>query len=369
MAKLFVIATPLSLLVAQQIVRQEQMNDAVLLESYVGSHKDFLQIYDLCRIDSLWVKRLPPIGGFPGWDNSGTKLLKTAHRTWRRYQRIKKLLEDNNIDEIFLANYQEETYRFMTVLFSNQGYKVSFYEEGSSNYVQLPYHINTGIVAKLKEVILDSIYYVPLYHIRFAFWRNNPNRPSHGLPIYRRLSIIPGILNERYDVVLHCEPMLSERLRQYIDRFIESDNSLPQVLLLTEPMKEVLGDSLDAYYNVIVDNLKTLKKDTIVSIKFHPRDPDLSRAKIVDIVKQLGLKYTILSAKINIPVEYFLLYMNFDRILFFNASTYLYNGYLFPKRNFQCMLRDLYIKSKEMHASAYSLTVIKGWCLRMNLNI
>lgn len=45
MAKLFVIATPLSLLVAQQIVRQEQMNDAVLLESYVGSHKEFLQIH------------------------------------------------------------------------------------------------------------------------------------------------------------------------------------------------------------------------------------------------------------------------------------------------------------------------------------
>ena len=91
------------MLIAQQLVRQEQIKDAVLLESYFSKHPDFLKSYDMCRIDSLWKKRLSPVCDFPSWDNQGVNLLKTALRTWKRYKKLQKMMKSESIDSIYLA--------------------------------------------------------------------------------------------------------------------------------------------------------------------------------------------------------------------------------------------------------------------------
>lgn len=341
MAKLFVVATPLQMLVAQQLIRQEKIKDAVLLESSFAGFNSFQPSYDVCRIDGLWSKRLKPIMDFPSWDSQGINLSRSAQKTYNRYKDFRKLLCDNNIDTIYLADYQNQTYRFMTEVLTHDGYKVCFFEEGYSHYVPRVGKVNSGLVAKLKELFLDIFYYLPFYHIRFAKWRNNPNRPYEGLHIFKRYSIVPGFHCKDYDERLYCEPMISEKLTGILKEAVEEDDK-NLVLLLTDPMTEVLSsDYKYLYYEVLKNSLADINSDYIVYLKFHPRDTEEARQKTIELVKSLGLNFRILSTKVNIPVEYFLIGSKFEEIFFFNTSTYFYNGYMFPKCNFHQLLPEL----------------------------
>ena len=48
----------------------------------------------------------------------------------------------------------------------------------------------------------------------------------------------------------------------------------------------------------------------------------------------------------NICVEYYLQLFHFEKIYFFNAATYFYNGYAFPKIEFVKLMPILYKKAK-----------------------
>lgn len=342
MASLFILSTPLQMLTSQQLIRQENIKDAVLLESSFSGFNSFQPSYDVCRIEELWTKRLKPVLDFPSWDSQGLNLYKTALKTFKRYRNFKKLLQDNNIDTIYLADYQNQTYRFMTEALTHDGYKVCFFEEGYSHYVPRIGKINKGFIAMLKEWNLDAFYYLPLYHIRFAKWRNNPNRSYEGLHIFKRYNIVPGLNCKDYDKRLYCEPMISEKLTYILNDAIADDDGKKRVLLLTDPMSEVLStDYKYLYYEVLKKTLVGLNNDYILYIKFHPRDKEESKVKTLDLVKSLDLNYQILSTKVNIPVEYFLLRSMFEEIFFFNTSTFFYNGYMYPKCKFRQLLPEL----------------------------
>lgn len=342
MSSLFVLSTPLQMLTSQQLIRQENITDAILLESSFSGYDSFQPSYDVCRIDSLWSKRLEPVLDFPSWDSQGVNICKTALKTFKRYKSFKKLLRDNNIDTIYLADYQNQTYRFMTETLTRDGYKVCFFEEGYSHYVPRVGKVNFGFVAKLKELVLDICYYLPFYHVRFARWRNNPNRPYEGLNIFKRYSIVPGFHNKDFDRRLYCEPMISEKLTDILKDAIGEDDDKKLVLLLTDPMTEVLSSDYKClYYEVLKKTLADVNSNYILYLKFHPREKEADRQKTIELVKSLGLSYRILSTKVNIPVEYFLIESKFEEIFFFNTSTFFYNGYMFPKCRFRQLLPEL----------------------------
>lgn len=367
MANLFVVATPLQLLVAQQVVRQEKLKDTVLLESCFSIHPEFAKSYDLCRMDKLWTKRLEPVTDFTFWDKGGTHLTQTALPTWKKYKWLKKLLKDNDIKTIYLADFQNQTYRFMTTLLAHQGYDVVFYEEGYSHYVPRYCSMNTGFVAKAKEMLLDTFYYLPVYHIRFAHWRNNPNCPYKGLPISKRFNIVEGFHNEPYDVPLKCEPMVSEKLKVFLQQNISKADGDHRVLFLTDPMSEILNESHRyLYFEVVRDALLKLDKDTTLYIKYHPREKKESREKTIKMVEELGIRYRVLSSEVNVPVEYFLLNIHFDQILFFNTSTFFYNGYLFPKCSFTQLLPPLLVACKKANAPVENIESIQVLIDKMN---
>lgn len=367
MSKLFVVATPLQLLIAQQVVVQEKFKDAILLESYIGNFSSMIKSYDVCRIDSLWSKVFDHIGAFPSWDNGGTELFRTAYPTWKRYKRIKRILDGNHVDSIFLADYQNQTYRFMTVLFSHQGYKVCFFEEGYSQYVTRPYTINKGFWAKTKEVALDWLYYIPLYHVRFAYWRNNPNLPCHSLPIYRRYSILPGMLNEPYDVQLYCKPLVSQKLKDYLDKETRNIKKGRKILFLSDPMSEILPQEFRClYFEELVRAFASLDKNAAIYIKFHPRDKEEDKEHTLEIVSGAGLEYSVLSSEINIPVEYYLQVVRFEEVIFFNTSTFFYNGYLFPKSEFHSLLPELLKDCVKEKVPSNSINHIESLIGKMN---
>lgn len=368
MASLFVVATPLQMLIAQQLVRQEQIKDAILLESYFSKHPDFLKSYDMCRIDSLWKKKLSPVCDFPSWDNGGVNLFKTALRTWNRYRNLKKALETEGIDSIYLADFQNQTYRFMTVLFSKKRYNVNFYEEGYSHYVPRVCHLHNGLFDKIKEAVLDGLYFLPLYHIRFAHWRNNPNCSYVGLPIHARYSVVPDIHSQSYDKRLFCQPMVSEKLGKYLTQYIDASANEKRYLLLTDPMSEVLPRRFKSlYFDIIRQNLKGLGADCVLYLKFHPRDIEEDKSNTIKLIEEIGMKYKTLSSEVNVPVEYFLLNIHFEGIFFFNTSTVFYNGYLFPKCRFIKLLPSLYDSCKNKGVPSHDLEQMRLLVEKMNL--
>ena len=58
MGNLFFVFTPLQLFVAQQIIRQEELKDCILVESFVKDNRHFLEVYDMMLIKGLWKKKM-----------------------------------------------------------------------------------------------------------------------------------------------------------------------------------------------------------------------------------------------------------------------------------------------------------------------
>ena len=334
------------MVIAQQIIRQEKLSDNVILESWWDGYSHFKDIYDLTIIDNLWTKVLF-YANWACWDFEGVKLQKNAIEIRKRAKEIRKLLVENKIDTIYLADFQNQTNRFTCVWLARQGYKMVFFEEGYSHYIPRPslpppqtfFH---GVYEKM----LDLFYYQPLYHVNFAEWRCYPNKNYHGLPISTRYSVIPNIHHEPYDKLLKCEPMISSKLQRYINEELDKSDE-KKILLLTDPMTEVLRPQYrDLYFETISDALEEYKDERIV-VKFHPREFEKDREVTLKLIKDKGLNYSVLGQRINIPVELYLQNCHFDKILFFNTSTYFYNGYLFPKASFIKLLPLLYKKCIE----------------------
>lgn len=349
MANLFVVFTPLQIVIAQQIIVQEKLKDNIMLESYFPGYSHFLDIYELVVIEDLWQKVIP-FDNWAYWDYGGKGLIRNSRKVWKRYKELAGILKKNQVEKIYLADYQNQTNRFTCILLSHQGYKIGFFEEGYSHYIPRPEHaFKDDFLHRFYVRLLDYCYYQPLYHINFAKWRCSPNRDYHGLPIDVRYSMIPNEHHEPYDKVLNYTPMISPKLKRYIEETTPLSNG-KSILLLTDPMTEVLDANFKhLYFECIEDSLSKFQRGYSLYIKYHPRDSEKDRKYVQEIAQKLNIDCEILGSKVNIPVELYLQTIHFDAILFFNTSTYFYNGYMFPKSNFIKLLPLLYRKCIEHH--------------------
>ena len=155
--------------------------------------------------------------------------------------------------------------------------------------------------------------------------------------------------NKTFDVRLNVEPMFSEKLKQYVESNIPNDHDERRVMIMTDPLRELMkAKDLYLYFDTIKECIDTLDKNVMLYLKFHPREIQSSRDRIIEIARKSGLKYKVLSEEVNICVEYFLQLYHFEKIYFFNAATYFYNGYAFPKTEFVKLMPILYKKAKSV---------------------
>ena len=319
MANLFVVFTPFQFFVAQQIVNQEKLIDNILIEGYVGNNSHFYEIYDMMEMDNYWKKRIK----FPDisyWDGLRISSINDARKAYNNYKKIKTILEENKVKAIFLGEHQNQAMRFTDILFSHKGYRISFFEEGAAHYIDRKFIPNNSIKNRIRIIARDLFYYLPIYHVKFAKWRYNVNMPYDELPIYKRFNILP-LHHESYDVDLKVTSLISKSLESYMGKEIGNENS--KILFMTDPLAEIIStQNMPYYFETISDCLKDISKETTIYIKYHPRDPLKYREKTLEIIKSLGLKYRVLSERINIPVEYFLQKYKFEKVYLFNASTY-----------------------------------------------
>lgn len=347
MANLFFIHTPLQLLVAQQIIRQEKLQDNVMLYGYVDDNVHFLDIYDLTIIEEMWYAKVP----FPQvacWAIIYRKhVLRDGKTTFRNYKFIQKVINKYKIDTLYLGDMENISCLLAAMSFHRIGLNICFFEEGSGHYVMnYGYGEGGSFLDKIYAVCIDVLYYWPVFGVRFGlviYWKGYTLK---DIPMDVRYSLVP-FYHENFDRLIQYQPLLSDKLKTYLAKQTEQVETTQCVLLLTSPFYiNGVDDNPEPYVKTIVDFAKTLDAGICLHMKFHPRETMYVRESIIQNLTKEGICFLVLDVDMGIPVEYYLQYVHYDKIVMFYCSTYFYNGYLFPKMKFVSILRSYYNNCK-----------------------
>lgn len=363
MGNLFIVFMPFQLFVAQQIIKYKNLKNNILVLGY-NVPSMFSSIYDMICINELWDKKID-FYDIAIWTGGRTKSYKDVKNAYDNYKKLKYIINENNVGSIYVGEILNESNRFNIVLFSHQGYKVSVFEEGSSHYVERAIKKNNSLKMRIKVFLHDFLYYLPIYHVKFAKYRYNYGIDANELPIYRRYSIVPGYFNEPYDEVLPVIKLSSKKLDDYLNGSIEN-STRDKLLFISQPRYD--NPKLEqCCFDVVKCFFSSITTDKIVYIKFHPREKEYARNRIKGIFAELGFNYKVLSEDINIPVEYYLQMYKFEKLVLFDSSTYFYNGYIYPKTQIVSLLPQLYVMCKEKNIG--DIRLMENYMKRMNIMI
>ena len=350
MANLFFIHTPLQLMIAQMIIEQENLTDNVMLCGYVDDNRQFLQLYDLIRIEDMW-KAVEPMVDVARWAVFSRKNpFSGGIHAYRRFCYIYRIIKKYQIGTLFLGDMWNNSCQFAAMSYHRKGLRICFFEEGSGHYI-LPYGygMRGSCTDKVYALLMDTLYYLPLYGVRMGYISYWKGLTFKDIPMDARYSIVP-FYHEDYDILLTVKPLFPEKLVNYIDKEVRHIGEKADILLLTSPVYEWMGEHYEidenAYVKTIIEYMKTMGKETYIHIKFHPREKEYIRERLLTELDKSNMDYVILGSEVNIPVEYYLQYIHYEKIVVFLSSTSFYNSYLFPKVKFESILEDYYNNCK-----------------------
>ena len=346
MANLFFIHTPLQLMIAQQIIRQENQHDNVMLCGYVDNNIHFLDIYDLTIIDELWSKRV----AFPQVARWGIisrrHLWRDCKKTLRNFRLLEKVIKKYDVDCLYIGDMWNNSCQLAAMAFHRKGLKICFFEEGNGHYIQPSCYGRSGnFVDKVYAAIIDILFYRPFIGVPYGYVHYWKGFTFSDLQMDTRYSVVP-FYHESFDKVITVKPAISEKLETYMRHEVSSLRISAGILLMTSPLYGWRGKRCDkdeiAYVRTIVEYLKSSAKGSPIHIKFHPREGEYVRKRILQELAVVNIDYLLLDEKVNIPVEYYLQCMQYDKIVYFFSSTSFYNGYLFPNVKFESILEVYY---------------------------
>ena len=350
MANLFFIHTPLQLMIAQMIIEQEKLTDNVMLCGYVDDNKHFLQLYDLIRLDEIW-RDIEPMEDVARWAMfSRKKPFSGGIHAYRRFCYIYGIIKKYQIDTLFLGDMWNSSCQLAAMSYHRKGLRICFFEEGNGHYI-LPhgYGMSGSCTDKVYALLMDTFYYLPLYGVRMEYVLYWKGITFKDIPMDARYSVVP-FYHEKFDIQLTVKPLLSEKLVRLIANEVRHVGQKVNTLLMTSPIYEWMGDHYkkdeDAYVKTIIEYMKSIGKGICIHIKFHPREKEYIRKRLLMELTKSNIDYIILGSELNIPVEYYLQYIHYEKIIVFLSSSSFYNGYLFPKVKFVSILENYYNNCK-----------------------
>lgn len=342
MNNLFFVHTPLQMVVAQQLIHQENLENNILLYGYIDDNKHFVDIFKLIKISEIWntsicFNHLPAC-----CDLTHRKPFSCFWSIMQNTKRIDELIMRYRIDNIYLGDISNISYQFLMFYFRGK-VKVNIYEEGTSHYGYKNIIFYSRKCQGLQKFILDYCFYLPVFGFRFAkYWFREGDYDN--LPVDCRYSIIPEKNQESFDRLLIVDSEFqSEQLKQYLAEEISMvKNCINACFLITSKIYghqdiQRYKERYSAYLNAIDNYVSSLPQGATVIVKLHPCEGEKEASDIKSIIENKGLNIYFLSKKINVPVELYLQILKIPKIAIFCNSTSMYNGYLYPK----CEMRDL----------------------------
>lgn len=359
MANLFFIHTPLQLMIAQMIIEQEKLKDNVLLLGYVDDNSHFYQLYDIIRIEEMWnaIELMEDIARWSVF--SRKKPLSGGLHAYRRYCYIHKIVNKYRANTLFLGDMWNNSCQLAAMSYHKKGLKICFFEEGCGHYIK-PYDYGKGgnVLDKVFALFVDLLYYRPLFSVPFGYIHYWKGMTFQDLPMDVRYSVVP-FYHEKYDKLLAVKPPISDKLINYISTEVKQIGQKGNVLLMTSPFYECTEKNSnkdeEVYVHTIINYIIPIGKKVCLHIKFHPREKEHIRKRILKELVKANVDYYILGGKMNIPVEYYLQYVHYEKIVEFLSSTSFYNGYLFPKVKFVSILEDYYNNCKAVGSQSVAL--------------
>ena len=370
MANLFFIHTPLQLMIAQMIIEQEKMTNNVMLCGYVDDNRQFLQLYDLIRIEDMW-KAIEPMDDVARWAMfSRKKLLSGTYKVLLRYRYICRVVKKHKIGTLFLGDMKNGSCQLAAMTFHRKGLKICFFEEGAGHYIHNYDYGNEGTLwDKMYSSMIDFFYYRPFFGSSFAFFKYKKGSRLEFLPMDVRYSIVP-FYHESFDKLITCKMQVPDKIKKQIETELVGAHMDGNVLMLTSPFYILHGDDDDPslYIRTIVDTLCRIKNNVHVWLKFHPREKKNVADEVCRQLDSNGVKYQVLGKEMSLPVEYYLQLLHFDVVYMFLCSSSVYNGYLFPKTKFTSILRPFYelCKAENSELAWYLGSVINNNSISLN---
>lgn len=348
MANLFFVHTPFQLLVAQQVILQEGLSNNILLYGYVGSNSHFLRIYEIVKIDNLWAKciEFPKIAEWASIDLH--RPLTSPLSIIQSYHRLKKIFIVEGVNNIYLGDINNFTQRFLCVLYSKMGLRVSFFEEGTSHYTYQSHNLTNlnKFTALGITHIYDLCFYLPYFGLRYARYRFIEDLPIEKLPMYQRFNML-DVNQETFDKKLHYSLTSSNKVNDYIRNECRGLDLSNSVLFLDQPIFESVPGSLPLYIDTVEEYIKKLNKGTNVIIKFHPREDRGVKDKLIELFTDAGVDFKVISMDINLPIELYLQVIQFKEVISIYSSTVIYNGIMYPFVKYTYLLPLFYSKVKQ----------------------
>lgn len=338
---LFFIHTPFQLFVAQQIINQERLTNCIQLYSYFGDNKHFLNIFDTMTVESMWIKRVY-------MENEDTcmyispknNLFSEIKKVRKNLAFINSVIKKYGINCLFFGDIHNGSQQTLAYYYSNRDKEIVFFEEGSNHYQNTKTHLDLQFFRKCFAQLVNIIFYIPFMGGSYAHLMYTSNVDYDTLPITKRYNLLPNNGNS-FDILIKPEKVFSDKIQDLIKKDLDKLNTNSQVLFISEPVYEILNPYGKEEQFITIENyFKGFDKDTTIVIKFHPRETDDEKERIIRCFENDDLKFCVISSKVNIPIEYYLQAVDFKCIYSFWASTMLYNGILYKKTKVESLIKQ-----------------------------
>ncbi len=368
MANLFFIHTPFQLFVAQQIIYHEKMEgDNVMIYGYNGNHREYLRIFDLMVIDGFWKNKFY-LDKIDHWAYISFSDIHSFGRLNSNIHFIKGVIEKENIDSIYLGDIDSYTHLFCTLLFHKEK-NIVFFEEGSSHYTFKDHVPERNPIKLLYSHLADYLYYIPRFGFSFTNYYRHLSPSKIEKYISKRYSIIPGINSQPYDVTLPVTRVISDGVMKYIEsQSLDKLKGRDIILLLSTDV--YVGDRQAERYHCYLDSIKnyisSLPKGSTILLKLHPNETNQIEEDLCKLLIEKDMNCCTISSEINIPVEYYLQYLNVSVIVHFMSSTIFYNGYIFEPCRTKNLFLDFFEKCKAKGINMNNLNGLYKAAIRLD---
>lgn len=329
MANLFVVHTPLCLFVAQNIIRQENLKDNILLIRKHEDSKGFDEGYRLLKIPEYW-SDARTLEDSRKWKSNP---IKTSITYISNERKLMRLIKELHVTQIFYGDLNDLRYRLEFLRMKSLGIRVSLYEEGMSHYIIQEYLSNKKIV--YASILFDSLIRFPILCLSYLKYRNLEIFDFIQKIISTRYSILPQMNPTPMDKVLKIKKNYSQELSRVIETTRKSleeinINNAELVLYASQPLfnrPHVCDHIIKQVISNVLCSKKEFLKDKLIVIKHHPRETQKDKIEIQRIFKDNGLNYCVLQTHQAVPLEVFLQSIRFNSLIAYSSSCIAYSGY------------------------------------------
>lgn len=277
--RLFIVSSPFLMYVAQSIIEQEQKKDNLLVYWHVEGKKNHIKSYKIQKISKFWRDEIYLKDWLSNYEvsfKSLTSIINLYFKLEEKEKEIRSLLLKYRIKELVIGNRYNPIDRHFYFVAKKMGIRISIMEDGMRNYIDESEIVDVkNIKIGIKKAILGNKY--KIFNIFDEIKYDSK---------YCLLSIEKNEKNKK----INLGKEMSKELKIYFQNKIIKSDGLKHTLFLSQSLSEDNEIRQEDEIEIIIKKLLKLKKEKIY-FKFHPRDSEEKKEKILNELKKNDISF------------------------------------------------------------------------------